>query len=194
LRRRIAKFLEQDNVKSSAMKLSNLLWGLFAPLIVASASDAAEFPNSVQISIQPVSTTSLPITPLATLKYNPLAGAVDVSDYAHPELSPETKLLRVGVYDASTKQWKSAISTTSTENFGRGIRPTIVLSLDVEGEVIGVAVKGSVIDAGQTREFGVRAKVVGMKMGRGPELNKPVVLSKEGTLEEPEVEKTLLQR
>jgi hypothetical protein len=178
-----------------SMKLSTLVWGFLAPLAVTgSGFNADELPNSVEISIQSVSSTSSPILPLATIWYNHELRDVLVDDYSHPDLSPDTKLLRVGVYDTATKRWKSAISTTSVENFGKGIRPTIVLSVDQNGEVLGAAVKGAVIDAGQTRDFGAKAVLVKTKRGKTPELNKPIVLSKEGTLEEEVPEKTLLQK
>lgn len=176
------------------MKPSALLLGLLAPLIRALGYDPSELPNSVQISIQPISSALSPISPVASIQYNPNTRLVNIEDYIHPDLSPDVKLLRVGVYDAVAKQWRSSVSTTSVENFGRGIRPTIVLSLDQDGQVLVASIKGAAVDAGQTRDFGPTAKIVTMKRGKLPELNKPIVLSKEGTLDEPEPEKTLLQR
>jgi len=60
--------------------------------------------------------------------------------------------------------------------------------------VIGVAVKSSVIDAGETRDFGPKVMIRGVVEGKKPELNRPVVLSAEGKVEVEEKEKTLLQR
>lgn len=59
---------------------------------------------------------------------------------------------------------------------------------------MGATVKSSRIDAGQTRDFGPKVKVRRVGRGVAPELNRPVVLSAEGKLEEPEVEKTMLQK
>lgn len=80
------------------------------------------------------------------------------------------------------------------ESFAKGYSPTIVLNLDAQGSVIGVTVKSARIDAGQTRDFGPKVTLRRMEKGKGAELNRPVVLSAEGKLEQPEVEKTMLQK
>ena len=70
----------------------------------------------------------------------------------------------------------------------------ITLTLDLQGNVVGVSVKSARVDAGQTRDFGPKVRVVRMKRGSGPGLNRPVVLSPEGKAPVEEVEKTLLQK
>jgi len=62
--------------------------------------------------------------------------------------------------------------------------------------VIGVSLKGGSIDAGQTRDFGPKVKVLKMGKAKVPSLNKPKVVSeKAGTDGEEEVvEKTFLQK
>ncbi len=82
----------------------------------------------------------------------------------------------------------------SAENFAKGYSPTLVLTLDVNGGVVGVSCKSGAIDAGQTRDFGPKVLVKKMVKGKGPELNRPVVLNPEGKLEEPPEEKTFLQK
>lgn len=59
---------------------------------------------------------------------------------------------------------------------------------------MGVSVSSGKIDAGQTRDFAPKVLVKGMGKGKGPELNKPVVLSPEGKIAELEPEKTFLQK
>jgi len=98
------------------------------------------------------------------------------------------------VYDAATSSWKSSTSMTSAESFSKGYSPTLVLSLDAQGGVIGVSCKSGKIDAGQTRDFGPKVKVLKTAKGKLPELNRPVVLSPEGKLAEPEPEKSMLQK
>jgi len=80
------------------------------------------------------------------------------------------------------------------ESFSKGYAPTFVLTLDAQGGVLGVSCKSGKIDAGQTRDFGPKVKVVKTAKGKQPDLNRPVVLSPEGKLEEPPVEKTMLQK
>lgn len=69
-----------------------------------------------------------------------------------------------------------------------------MLSLDAQGGVLGVSCKSGRVDAGQTRDFAPGVMVRKMARGKGPGLNSPVVLSKEGKVEEPVAEKTLLQK
>lgn len=54
--------------------------------------------------------------------------------------------------------------------------------------------KSGKIDAGATRDFGPKIKVLKTVKGKLPELNRPVVLSPEGKVAEPEPEKTMLQK
>lgn len=82
----------------------------------------------------------------------------------------------------------------SRESFEKGIRQTIVLNLDATGAVLGVSLKGSAIDAGQSRDFSPRVLIRGMGKTKGPELNRPVVLNPEGKVDVPEAEKTMLQK
>ncbi|KAK2624327.1 hypothetical protein QTJ16_006277 [Diplocarpon rosae] len=157
------------------------------------AAAESELIDSTTVYIQPLTSSSSPL-PLAEIKFNPSTLSAEITSYESPDLPENSKLLRVGIYDPSSAMWKSSTSITSPENFAKGYSPTIVLNLDTQGAVIGVSCKSSLIDAGQTRDFGPRVKVVGMREGKKPELNRPVVLSPEGKLAEPEVEKTLFQR
>lgn len=83
---------------------------------------------------------------------------------------------------------------TSVGSFSKGYAPTFVLTLDAQGGVLGVACKSGKIDAGQTRDFGPKVQVLKSGTGKQPELNRPVVLSPEGKLEQPAPEKTMLQK
>ena len=78
---------------------------------------------------------------------------------------------------------------TSASTFSKGYSPTLVLSLDAQGGVIGVSCKSAKIDAGETRDFGPKIKVLKTAKGKLPDLNKPVVLSPEGKVAVPLVEK-----
>lgn len=83
---------------------------------------------------------------------------------------------------------------TSSHTFSKGYRPTIVILLDRSGEhVVSASVKSERIDAGQTRDFAPKVVVRRIDEGKKPEVNRPVVL-KEGKVEEPVEEKTMLQK
>ncbi|KAF4632233.1 hypothetical protein G7Y89_g5892 [Cudoniella acicularis] len=174
------------------MQIRPFILALYAQVAIAASS--SDLIDSTTVSIQTVESSSTPINTLAEIKYNPSTLSAELVSYDAPELSPEPKLLRIGVYDAATSSWKSSTSTMSAESFAKGYSPTIVLNLDVQGQVIGVTFKSAKIDAGQTRDFG--PKVLVLKMGKGalPELNRPIVLSPEGKVEQPEPEKTMLQK
>jgi hypothetical protein len=179
------------------MRLPFLLLGLCAHSIFASTSDAADdlLTDSTTVSIQPISSTpQIPATPLAEIKYNPSTLSAEIISFEAPELPAETKLVRIGVWDPAAATWKSSTTTTSAESFARGFRPTLVISLDAQGGVLGVAVKSGAIDAGQTRDFAPKVVLRQTAKGKLPELNRPVVLSKEGKLEQPAEEKTFFQK
>lgn len=173
------------------MRLPILLLGLCAQIFTASAS--SEFTDSTTVYIQPIDSTS-PASPLAEIKYNPSTLDAELVSFEAPELPPDAKLVRIGVYDAATSAWKSSTSMTSTESFSKGYRPTLVLSLDAQGDVLGVTCKSGKIDAGQTRDFAPGVMLRKMAKAKQPELNRPVVLSKEGKVEQPVEEKTFLQK
>lgn len=154
------------------------------------------FTQTAAIFIQPISSSASPITPLAEIKYNPSTLSSGLGAFEVPDIPADSKLARVGIYDAATSQWKSSTSVTSVEIFAKGYAPTVVLSLDAQGDVIGVSLKGGSIDAGQTRDFGPKVKVLKMGKAKVPSLNKPKVVSEKAgaTGEEEVVEKTFLQK
>jgi len=172
------------------MRFLAILVALCAPVFSASS----DLIDSTTVYIQSVESSSTPVIPLAEIKYNPSTLSAEFASFDAPELPPGSKLLRVGVYDVATSSWKSSTSTTSAGSFAKGYSPTLVLSLDAQGGVIGVSLKSGKIDAGQTRDFGPKVKILKTAKGPAPALNRAVVLSPEGKLEEPVPEKTMLQK
>ncbi|TAQ85164.1 hypothetical protein B7494_g6498 [Chlorociboria aeruginascens] len=175
------------------MNLFTLSLALFMQ-VLAAAAQGTELIDSTTVYIQSISTSSTPATPLAEIRYNPSLLSAEIVSFDLPELSSDSTLVRIGIYDESTSSWKSSTSMTSAESFSKGYRPTIVLNLDGQGDVLGVSVKSGKIDAGETRDFGPIVKVVKMGIGKQPDLNRPVVLSPEGKVEQPMAEKTFLQK
>ncbi|KAI1107315.1 hypothetical protein F4804DRAFT_297556 [Jackrogersella minutella] len=173
------------------MKFSSLLSGLSA-LVFASLASASD--RTAAIYIQPVSQSPTAPAPLAEIRYDAaVASDAEVVSYEAPEIPDEVSLVRIGLYDPSTKRWESSTSVASVENFSKGYSPTLILSVDSKGDVFSAALRGVRIDAGQTRDFGPQALVLPTGPGKQPELNKPIVLSPEGKTVVPE-EKTFLQK
>ncbi|KAI1633917.1 hypothetical protein F4809DRAFT_643955 [Biscogniauxia mediterranea] len=174
------------------MKLSTIFPGLVAFSLASLAS--ADGQTAAAIYIQPVSQSPSAPALLAEIQYDPAAASeAEIVSYEAPELPEDAKLVRIGVYNPSSKQWESSTSVASVENFSKGYSPTVILSVDQKGAVVGVALRGVAIDAGQTRDFGPQAMVLTTQPGKQPDLNKPVVLSPEGKTVVPE-EKTFLQK
>jgi hypothetical protein len=173
------------------MKFLALFFGLCVCVAGASSS---ELIDSTTIHIQSVGSSTSSIATLAEIQYNPSTLSAEIISFEPPELTGDSKLVRIGIYDAASLTWKSSTSVTSVDNFSKGFRPTIVLSLDAQGGVLGVTCKSGKIDAGQTRDFAPKVKVLKTAKGKEPDLNKPVVLSPEGKVAEPEPEKTFFQK
>jgi hypothetical protein len=172
------------------MRLPAILSGLMAALLVAAD------PQTANIYIQPVLPSQEPMPALlAEVHYDTsIADPPKVLNFEFPELPDGAEHVRIGVYDPKARRWASSTSLAHVENFAKGYAPTILLTVDPSGkDVVGAALKGVVIDAGQTRDFGPSAVVNVVAMGKQPELNKPVVLSPEGRKVVQE-EKTFLQK
>ncbi|RKF60564.1 hypothetical protein OnM2_049041 [Erysiphe neolycopersici] len=141
-------------------------------------------------------------TKLATISYDPFILDTEFSSYETPILSelfpddhpePNIKYFRVGIYDVTTASWTSSTTLTSVETFAKGYSPTFTVNFNQEGTIDSVSVKAYRIDAGATRNFGPKIKVMRMINGPKPYLNKPVIL-KEGKVEVPVPEKSFLQK
>ncbi|KAF6822833.1 hypothetical protein CMUS01_10937 [Colletotrichum musicola] len=174
------------------MRATTFLSAFFAATVAAAAEA-----RLAKIYIEPVSlaaSKAAPV-PLAEVEYdvtNP--SEATVASFELPELPEDgARLVRVGVYDPASAQWTSSVSVASTENFAKGYSPNILLSVDADGNVIGAGLKGVMVDAGVTRDFGPQAVVRVARQGKTPELNKPIVLSPEGKKVVQE-EKTLFQK
>lgn len=163
---------------------------IFSAVLAATLAAA----DVAKVYIQPVTDSAPAPAILAEVEYQPSdPSAPEITNYEPPELPEDAQLVRVGLYDSSASAW-SASSVASIENFSKGYAPAITLSIDGKGRPVGASVKGVVIDAGQTRDFGPRVEVSVTGKGAQPELNKPVVLSPDGRKPEEEEEKSFLQK
>jgi hypothetical protein len=174
------------------MKLLNTLIVCysFASFSLGAVEEASEL-RTADVYIQTIG--SSPPKLLAEVQYDQTSLQASLTNYEPPEFSTDSDILRLGVYDISRKVWSTSTSVTSAKSFSQGYSPTIILSLDDKGAVLGVSCRSGKIDAGHTRDFGPKVKVVSSAKGKVPDLNRPVVL-KEGKVEVPVAEKTMIQK
>lgn len=175
------------------MRLSALV-ALYATASAAQAQSQADYPFATTVSIQSIGGPISSVDPLARIHYNPTTLEAEITSYDAPDLGFDADLVRVGIYDKAVDAWASSTSALSVENFGKGNAPVITLSLDLKGHVLGVSCMSEKIDAGQTRDFGPKVKIMRMVNGKAPDLNRPIALSKEGKVEVEIPEKTFLQK
>ncbi|KAF7866780.1 hypothetical protein EAF04_005622 [Stromatinia cepivora] len=182
------------------MKPSSLLLALCAHILPIAAA-ITEQTDTATIYIQPLISDSA--YPLATISYNPSTLSASLLSYEPPidllpspssSSSPLENLALTGTFDTQTSIFKSSTSLLSLDNFQKGYKPTILLTLDSQGAVLGVMIKSAVIDAGATRDFAPKVEMRRMVAGKEPVLGPNVVLSKEGKMEGEVVEKTFLQK
>jgi len=165
----------------------------FFSALCAAALASAE-PQLAKVFIQPIHKSNPKPQLLAEVEYDiAKPSAAGVILFEAPEIPDDATLARIGIYDAKTAKWLSSTSVASVENFARGYSPTVLLSVDSKGSILGASCRGIGVDAGQTRDFGPQAVVTVSSKGKQPELNKPVVLSPEGK-NAVEEEKTLFQK
>jgi hypothetical protein len=173
------------------MRLFSILSSLLLAILVTAE------PHTASIYLQPVVAAPTEPAPalLAEVHYDTaVVDSTKVLNFEFPELPEGAEHVRIGVYDAKAKRWASSTSLAHVDNFSKGYAPTIILTVNPSGrDVVGVAFKGVLIDAGQTRDFGPSAVVHEVSPGKQPELNKPVVLSPGGR-KVVEEEKTFLQK
>ncbi|KAK6600904.1 hypothetical protein H4I95_07886 [Botrytis cinerea] len=177
------------------MKATTLLLALCAQFLPSTAAITEQI-DTATIYIQPLLSDSA--YPLASISYNPSTLSASLVSYDPPtDLLPEISSSPEsdsGIFDPATAIFKSSTSLLSLTNFEKGYRPTILLTLDSQGAVLGVTIKSGVIDAGATRDFAPKVEIRRIVEGKEPVLGPKVVLSKEGKLEKEVPEKTFLQK
>ncbi|RCI14625.1 hypothetical protein L249_6971 [Ophiocordyceps polyrhachis-furcata BCC 54312] len=178
--------------RGSVMRVDTILAALFAAFALVHAR-----PRIARIYVQPIEdgATSAAPNPLAEISYDMTTLSLSsLMSYEAPEIPETAKLVRIGLYDASSRQWLAGTTVAAADNFSKGYSPQLLLVVDSQGGVVSVSCKGVAIDAGHTRDFGPKLVVLPEARGAQPQLNKPVVLSPEGSRVEPEQEKTFLQK
>ncbi|KAH0556314.1 hypothetical protein GP486_005757 [Trichoglossum hirsutum] len=172
--------------------LSSLLTRIIQPLLLLLLLLPLTLANpetrTVAIHIADAASTSAPSL-YGTVSYNPstLQGSMAAAAAATLPRSPFAKL---GLYDASARRWRNAVRAP-TDALRRGAL-CVVVYLGADGpepRYVGLA-------EGEQGAAAASACVKVVRGGPGPEpvLNRPVVLSEDGKVPEPEPERTFLQK
>ena len=134
---------------------------------------------------------------LADIEYSPVEQYTSILSYTPPPSS--SGLVRVGLYNTSTKAWLGS-TVTSAASFQPGLQGTISLNANAEGAIWRVSFHSSkktastpqsADDAGNSQPL---VEILRPAPAPQPHLNKPLVLSPDGKLPEKEVEKSFLQK
>ncbi len=129
---------------------------------------------------------------LAKLSYN--STHATVSNYSPLTIPVGDEIVRVGFYHGGNT-WAGV--ATAASNFGAGKERKVLLHVDARGEVYHIGFKAvDVIGSGKGVKGGegLGVEVVQMQTGPTPHLNKPVVLTADGKVDEKVEEKTFFQK
>lgn len=117
-----------------------------------------------------------------------------VQSFTAPKIPPGDDVIRIGFHHSSNSGKWSGVATAAS-NFAPGLGRKVLLHLNAEGVVYHVGFKateqGSSAKGGKD---GLDVEVVRMRKGPTPHLNKPVVVSADGKVEDKEPEKSFLQK
>jgi hypothetical protein len=172
------------------MRSTTLLRLAVTFLFTLAAAVSSTESRNIDIFAWPVAENSKPHT-LAQISFT--STNASVQSYNAPTFSSDHDVVRIGFYHASGS-WSGI--ATSASNFAAGIPKTLQLHVRPDGELYHVGFK---TQPGVSQEKGavssdLTVEVVPIKKGPVPALNKPVVVSADGTEEGKEPEKTFLQK
>jgi hypothetical protein len=160
--------------------------GLLFPHNVYAAGTTA--PNrKVTVYAWPLSAKSP--TALAQISYTDSSSA-HIDSYTAPKAVTADEIVRVGLYDKSTKHW-TGVATTA-QSFEPGRSHKITLHVDAKKDVYHVGFSATAAQDGAQTDAVVQ--VLEIAEGPQPVLNKPVVVSEDGKVPQKEEEKSFLQK
>ena len=158
---------------------------------LTSLAFALDQDRSVNIFAWPLEAPSS--TTLAKITYN--STYATTNSYNAPSLPANDEIVRVGFYHPSGA-WSGI--ATSASNFAPGQDKKLVLHVNSGGELYHVGFRASqglgTSSATSNKIDGLSVEVVKIKPGPTPLLNRPVVLSPDGSAPEKEPEKSFFQK
>ncbi|OGM40396.1 hypothetical protein ABOM_010807 [Aspergillus bombycis] len=136
----------------------------------------------------------------ARVSYDPNSLESNVISYS-PPITVQTEsssLVRVGLYTSNgidPKQWTGTLTSWSAIAGSDGQRPMLQLYLDSSNKVYFVALTLSLLESTTaSNTTSPIMKLIPLEAGPRPHLNRPVVVTPDGTIPEDVVEKTFFQK
>ncbi|KAE8338943.1 hypothetical protein BDV24DRAFT_137230 [Aspergillus arachidicola] len=136
----------------------------------------------------------------ARVSYDPTSLESDVISYSPPNaVQPESPaLVRIGLYTSNgidPEQWTGTLTSWSAIAESDGQRPMLQLYLDSSNKVYHVALTLSLLESTvASNTTSPIMKIIPLEAGPRPHLNRPVVVSPDGTNPEDVAEKTFFQK
>lgn len=181
----------------SIMSAINCLIAVFIALFfsvpVEAATEAAT--STVTVYAWPLaapSPTSLATVVLSASQTKPIA---EVNSFHLPSIPLSTdEIVRIGLYDPSTKQWRG--TATAASSFTPGLARKLTLHVDGDGNTYHASLSAFELPGKSKKKDELQVEVIQPHPGPQPILNKPVVLNADGKVPQAEEkdQKTFLQK
>lgn len=176
---------------------------LIVLLAVLQVAIAAEVHRTVDIFAWPL--TAAKSSPLTKISYSYPSLNATIKSFIAPQSSRGDEWVRIGFYKGGN-EWSGMAVSPRIFNPGQGRK--LELMVDAQGEPLHVALRSvhtQPLAVKTSKQSGsaqspppqqrpITVEIVRQLPGPQPELNKPVVLSPDGKLEDKEPEKTFLQK
>ena len=165
---------------------------LFSIPVVVAAEAAASTVTVYAWPLAAPSPTSFATIALSASQTKPIA---KVNSLRLPSIPPSTdEIVRIGLYDPSTKQWRG--TATAASSFAPGLARKLTLHVDEDGNAYHAMLSAFEIPGKSKKKDELQVEVIPPRPGAHPILNKPVVLNADGKVPQAEEkdQKTFLQK
>ena len=166
---------------------------LFFSISVEAAAEATT--STVTVYAWPLaapSPTSFATIAFSASQTKPIA---EVNSLHLPPIPPSTdEIVRIGLYDPSTKQWRG--TATAASSFAPGLARKLTIHVDEDGHAYHASLSAFELQGTSKKKDELQVEVIRPRPGPQPILNKPVVLNADGKVPQAEEkdQKTFLQK
>ncbi len=164
---------------------------LFFSIPVEAAAEATT--STVTVYAWPLAAPSP--TSFATIAFSASKPIAEVNSLHLPPIPPSTdEIVRIGLYDPSTKQWRG--TATAASSFAPGLARKLTIHVDEDGNAYHASLSAFELQGKSKKKDELQVEVIPPRPGPQPILNKPVVLNADGKVQQAEEkdQKTFLQK